>query len=288
MKIIVCIKQVPDPTIVKFNIETGTLDNIRYILDPVDEVAVSEAIKIRERDGGKVTAISLGPPRVEEALRTCLKMGVDEAIHLCDEAFDNLDVYSTSIVLAKLIAMSRYDLILCGRESIDEGTGFLGAGIAEWLNLPLITAVTRLDIFADTRTARVHRRLKGGDRDILECQLPAVFTVESVLRKPVYPPLKTILAGRKKSVTKIDAKSLGIDVRSIEPAMAVVGISQPKPRLKKTATIDSKLSAHERMKLLMSGGAQQKGSKTIEKAPQQAVAELIQFLIANGIISKQE
>ena len=287
MKIIVCIKQVPDPTIVKFNIETGTLDNIRYILDPVDEVAVSEAIKIRERDGGKVTAISLGPPRVEEALRTCLKMGVDEAIHLCDEAFDNLDVYSTSIVLAKLIAMSRYDLILCGRESIDEGTGFLGAGIAEWLNLPLITAVTRLDIFADTRTARVHRRLKGGDRDILECQLPAVFTVESVLRKPVYPPLKTILAGLKKSVTKIDAKSLGIDPRSIEPATAVVGISQPKPRLKKTATIDSKLSAHERMKLLMSGGTQQKGSKTIEKAPQQAVTELIQFLIANGIISKQ-
>jgi electron transfer flavoprotein beta subunit len=287
MKIIVCIKQVPDPTVVKFNIETGALDNIRYILDPVDEVAVSEAIKIRERDGGKVTAISLGPPRVEEALRTCLKMGADEAIHLCDEAFDNLDVYSTSIVLAKFIAKGQYDLILCGRESIDEGTGFLGAGISEWLNLPLITAVTRLDIFADTKTARVHRRLKGGDREILECQLPAVFTVESVLRKPVYPTLKTILAGLKKSVTRVDAKSLGIDLRSIEPALAMVSISQPKPRLKKTATIDSKLSAHERMKLLMSGGTQQKGSKTIEKAPQQAAADLIQFLIANGIISKQ-
>ncbi|HXZ94596.1 MAG TPA: electron transfer flavoprotein subunit beta/FixA family protein [Dehalococcoidia bacterium] len=287
MKIIVCIKQVPDPTVVKFNIEIGALDNVRYILDPVDEVAVSEAIKIRERDGGKVTAISLGPPRVEEALRTCLKMGVDEAIHLCDEAFDNLDVYSTSIVLAKFIAMSQYDLILCGRESVDEGTGFLGAGIAEWLNLPLVTAVTRLDIFADTKTARVHRRLKGGDREILECQLPAVFTVESVLRKPVYPPLKTILAGLKRGVTKVDAKSLGLDMRSIEPAIARVGISQPKPRLKKTATIDSKLSAHERMKLLMSGGTQQKGSKTIEKAPPQAAAELIQFLIANGIISKQ-
>ena len=151
MKIIVCIKQVPDPTVVKFNIETGALDNVRYILDPVDEVAVSEAIKIRERDGGKVTVISLGPPRVEEALRTCLKMGADEAIHLCDEAFDNLDVYSTSIVLAKFISKRQYDLILCGRESIDEGTGFLGAGIAEWLNLPLVTAVTRLDIFADTK-----------------------------------------------------------------------------------------------------------------------------------------
>jgi electron transfer flavoprotein alpha/beta subunit len=103
----------------------------------------------------------------------------------------------------------------------------------------------------------------------------------------VYPPLKTILAGIKKSVTRIDARALGIDLKSIEPATAVVGISQPKPRLKKTAQIDSKLTAHERMKLLMAGGAQQKGSKTIEKAPQQAAAELIQFLIANGIIFKQ-
>jgi electron transfer flavoprotein beta subunit len=288
MKIIVCIKQVPDPTTVIFNIETGALDNIRYILDPVDEIAVSEAIKIRERDGGEVTAVSLGPPRIEEALRACLKMGVDEAIHLCDEAFDGLDVYSTSIVLAKLIATRQYDLILCGRESIDEGTGFLGAGIAEWLNLPLVTAVTRLDIFADTKTARVHRRLKGGDREILECQLPAVFTIETVLRKPVYPRLKTILAGLKKNITMVDAKSLGIDMKRIEPSMASVGISQPKPRLKKTATIDSKLSAQERMKLLMSGGMQQKGSKTVEKPPQAAAAELIQFLIINGIISKQE
>ena len=287
MKIIVCIKQVPDPTIIRFNLETGTLDNIKYILDPVDEVAVSEAIKIRERDGGKVTVVSLGPPRVEEALRTCLKMGVDESIHLSDEAFDNLDVYSTSVVLARFIAKGEYDLILCGRESTDEGTGFLGAGIAEWLNLPLVTAVTRLDIFADTKTARVHRRLKGGDREILECQLPAVFAVESVLRKPVYPPLKTILAGLKKRVIKVDAKLLGIDLKSIEPAFSRVSISQPKPRLKKTATIDTKLSAQERMKFLMSGGAQQKGSKTIEKAPQQAAAELIQFLISNGIISKQ-
>jgi len=286
MKIIVCIKQVPDPTIVKFNIETGKLDNIHYLIDPVDEVAVSEAIRIRERDGGLVTVITLGPPRAEEGLRKALTMGADEAIHLCDEAFDNLDLYSTSVILARQIAKLQHDLILCGRESADENNGFMGPAMAEWLDLPLVTAVTRLDIFADTKTARIHRRVKGGDREVLECQLPAVFTVESALRSPVYPSLKTILAGLKKNITKVDAESLGIDVRSIEPAMAVVGISQPKPRLKKTSTIDSKLSAHERMKLLMSGGAQQKGSKTVEKPSQAAAADIIQFLIANGIITK--
>ena len=286
MRTIVCVKQVPDPTIIKFNIETSSLENIHYIMDPADEAALSEAIKIRGRNGGEVIAISLGPLRAEEVLRTCLKMGADEAIHLCDEAFEGLDVYSASVILARMIATLQYDLILCGRESMDEGNGFLGAGIAEWLNLPLVTAVTRLDIFADTNTATVHRRLKGGDREVLESRLPAVFTVESILCKPVYPPLRTILAGLNKKIRRADAKSLGIDVASIEPMVAVLSISQPKPRLKKGATIDSSLSPAERIKLIISGGMQQKGSKTIDKAPQAAASEIIQFLIANGIISR--
>jgi len=288
MRTIVCVKQVPDPTIVKFDIRTNSLENIHYIMDPIDEVAVSEAIGIRERNGGEVTAITLGPPSAEEVLRNCLKMGVDQAIHLCDEALNNLDVHSTSIILAEQIAKGQYDLILCGNESMDEGNGFVGAGIAETLNLPLVTAVTRIDIFADTDTATVHRRLKGGDREVVESSLPAVFTVETVLCKPVYPPLRTILAGLKKEITKLDAKTIGIDARNIPPTVSPLGISQPKPRLKKTATIDSSLSPAERMKLIISGGVQQKSSKTIEKQPDAAAAEIIRFLIDNGIVSREK
>ncbi|MBM3155842.1 MAG: electron transfer flavoprotein subunit beta/FixA family protein [Chloroflexi bacterium] len=286
MRVVVCVKQVPDQTLIKFNIDTGSLNNIHYIIDPVDETSVSEAIKIREKNGGEVIAVSLGPSRTEEVLRTCLKMGADKAIHLCDEIFDNLDVYSVSTVLARQIASLKYDIILCGRESMDEGNGFMGAGIAEWLDLPLVTSVTRLDVFADTMTARVHRRIKGGDREILEAPLPAVFAVESVLSKPIYPPLRTILAGLKKQIIKVDSQSLGVDKNTLQPLTSILSVSQPKPRLKKTATIDSKLTAHERMKLLMSGGAQQKSSKTIEKPPQAAVADIIQFLITHGIISR--
>lgn len=288
MRTVVCVKQVPDSTTVKFDIRTNSLENIHYIMDPIDEVAVSEAIGIRGKNRGEVIAITLGPPRAEEVLRSCLKMGGDQAIHLCDQAFDNLDVHSTSVILAKQIAEVQYDLILCGNESMDEGNGFVGAGIAETLNLPLVTAVTRIDIFADTNTAIVHRRLKGGDREIVESPLPAVFTVDSVLTKPIYPPLRTILAGLKKKITRLDAKAIGIDVKDIERTVAPLGISQPKPRLKKTATIDSSLSPAERMKLIISGGVQQKGSKTIEKLPQAAAAEIIQFLIDNDIISKEE
>ncbi len=288
MRIAVCVKQIPDPTTVKFNIVTGQLDNARYIIDPVDEAALSEAIKQRDKNGGKVVAISLGPPDTEEVLRTCLKMGADEAIHLRDQAFSDLDISSTAIVIARLLSKGKYDIVLCGKESTDEGNGFLGAGIAEELGLPLVTSTTRIDIFTDTNSALVRRRVKGGDREVVETPLPAVFTVDSILSSPVYPRLRTILAGLKKSITRLDAGTPGIDLQSIQPAMASLGISQPKPRLKKTAAMDSSLSAQERMKLLMSGGVQQKKSSTVEKSPKEAAAEIIHFLIDNGILTKEQ
>ena len=177
MNTVVCVKQVPDCAVVKYDIRTNCLENVHYIIDPIDEISVSEALKIRERNGGEVTAITLGPPRAEKVMRSCLKMGVDHAIHLCDESFDHIDSYSTSYILAKYVGKMKYDLILCGNQSMDEGNGYVGAGIARYLKLPLVTAVTRIDIFTDTMTATVHRRLKGGDREIIESPLPAVLTV---------------------------------------------------------------------------------------------------------------
>ena len=287
MNIIVCVKQVPDSTIVKFDITTKSLDNVYYIMDPIDEVGISEAIKIREKNGGNVTAITLGPPRAQEVLRDCLKMGVDRVIHICDNSYDNLDVYSTSAILANAIGTLDYDLILCGNQSMDEGNGFVGASIAGQLNLPLVTSVTRIDVFADTNSAVLHRRLRAGDREIVDTPLPAVFTVESVLTAPIYPRLRTILAGLKKEITTLDRGSLGGGIDNIEPTLELVGISQPKPRLKKTATVDSSMSARERMHFLMSGGMQQKSSNIVQKPPNEAAAAIIKFLLENGIIYKE-
>ncbi len=285
MKVIICAKHVPDSTAVKFDIRTKCLSNLNYILDPIDEISASEAIKIREKHGGTVTAITLGPPRAEEAPRSCLKMGIDKAIHICDEAFDNIDVYSTATILAKQISKLPHDLILCGDHSMDESNGFIGICIAEQLNLPLVTSVTRIDVFPDTNTATVHRRLKGGDREIIETPLPAVLTVDSVLTKPMYPRLRTILAGTNKDITTTNAKAVGLDLQNTEPALSTTGISQPKPRLKKTANIDGSLSVAERTKLIISGGVQDKGTKAVEKPPHEAAAEIIQFMLNNGIIS---
>jgi electron transfer flavoprotein beta subunit len=154
MNIVVCVKQVPDSAMVKFDIRTKALDNLHYILDPIDEVSVSEAIRIRARNGGQVTAITLGPPRSEAALRTCLKMGVDQAVHLCDETFDTVDAHVTARMLAQYISGMQFDLILCGNRSMDQANGFVGAGIAARLNMPLVSAVTRM-------RRDSHRRLHG-------------------------------------------------------------------------------------------------------------------------------
>ncbi len=288
MNIVVCVKQVPDATTVKFDIRTKSLDNLHYILDPIDEVSVSEAIRIRARNGGEVTAITLGPPRAEAALRTCLKMGVDRALHLCDETFDTVDAHVTARMLAQHMSAMQCDLILCGNRSMDQANGFVGAGIAARLNLPLVSAVTRIDVFADTATAVVHRRLKGGDREIVETPLPAVMTVDSVLTAPVYPRLRTILAGQKKKIERIDARSLGFDPALSEPAVQVVSVSQPKPRLKRTSAIDSSLSATERMHFLMSGGMQQKKSNVVQKEAAAAAADIIHFLMEKGIIARPQ
>ncbi|MBE0479430.1 MAG: electron transfer flavoprotein subunit beta/FixA family protein [Dehalococcoidia bacterium] len=285
MHIIVCVKQVPDPTIVKYDLETGALKNIHHIMDALDEIALSEAINIRQKHGGKVTAVSLGPAQSEAVLRTCLKMGADKAVHVCDPLLDDSDSYLTALALSRVIAREEYDLVLCGKESMDEADCFLGAGIAEWLSLPLVTCATRIDIYADTRTAIVHRRLKGGDREVVESPLPALFTVEGILAKPVYPCLRTILSGLRKDVARLDAATLGLDAHDIRPRVAVVGISQPKPRLKKTATIDSSLSPAERMKLITAGGVAQKKSNIIDKLPKPAAAEIIKFMLEHGLIS---
>ncbi len=295
MRVVTCAKQVPDSTVVKYDIVSKTLTNVSYILDPIDEIALSEAIRIREKNGGEVTAITLGPRRAEEVLRTCLKMGADRAIHLLDEDAEHRDPTSIAAIVAKHIGRLPYDVILCGNQSMDQGNGYVGVGIAEELGLPVCTAVTRVDIFADTRSAVVHRRLKAGNREIVETPLPAVFTVETVLSKPIYPKLRTILTGRRKPIDKVDVSADTQVASGLSPAFGEMTVTQPKPRLKKTASIPTGGSAgggffatHERMKLIASGGVQDKGSKVVKKPPAQAADEIIEFLISHGIVARKD
>ncbi|NQT74476.1 MAG: electron transfer flavoprotein subunit beta/FixA family protein [Chloroflexi bacterium] len=286
MKIVVVVKQVPDPTVIKFNVEADAVEDIYYILNPCDKVAVEGALRIKDEIGeAEVTAITFGPSGCEAILRACLTMGADRAIRLWDQSYDGLDSSGVASILGEAIKTLRYDVVLCGKVTIDDTDSYVGPAIAELLSLPQVSAITKVQISPDRRTATVHRRLERGDREVVECSLPAVFTVDDGLALPRYASLPTYLAGVRKAVEGFDVKALFVDPGKLKVRAEVIGVTQPKPRLKKGPAIDSSLSAADRMNAMMFGAfAKENKSDLVEKTPDLAAGEIIRFLRENKII----
>ncbi|MFH1350854.1 MAG: electron transfer flavoprotein subunit beta/FixA family protein [Pseudomonadota bacterium] len=212
MEIIVCIKQVPETTDVGWDPTKGTLirEGVPGILNPNDKNAIEAALQIKERYGGLVTAVSMGPPRTEEALREALSMGMDKAVLLSDSRFAGADTLATAYTLSlALKRMAGFDLVLCGKESADGMTGHIGPQLAEFLNLPQLTYATKIEI--DGGSVRIRQKLDEGYR-ILESPLPVLITVEREINQPRIPPMDEILkAYQEKEVLSWGAEELGCD-----------------------------------------------------------------------------
>jgi electron transfer flavoprotein beta subunit len=201
MKIVACIKQVPDTTEVRINPETNTLvrEGVDSIINPFDTYAIEEAVRIRERLGeGTVTVLSMGPPQVDAALREALSCGADEAVLLSDRAFAGADTWATSLTLAAALSKMSFDLVLVGKQAIDGDTAQVGPGIAAHLNLPQVCYVSKVRELTSGR-AVVHRLTDGGT-EILETSLPAVLTVVKDINEPRLPSLPGKLRARKAPV----------------------------------------------------------------------------------------
>jgi len=187
VNIIVCIKQVPDTTNVKINPETNTLirEGVSSIINPFDMYAIEEGLRLKEKFGGKVTVISLGPPQSINALKEAVGMGTDEAVQLSDRAFAGSDSWATAYTLSLAIKkMGEFDIILCGKQAIDGDTGQVGPGLASQLGITQLTYVfkiVRLD--PGTGTIAVERLLEEG-REIVEAKLPALLTVVKNINQP--------------------------------------------------------------------------------------------------------
>ncbi len=218
MNIIVCVKQVPD-TETKISIAKSGLDidrtYISYIVNPYDENAVEEALRIKERLGkGIVTVISMGPARVAEALRSCLAMGADKAVHLKDESFEESDSYGTALILYETIKKIPYNIILCGRQAMDDDNGAVAIQLAELLNLPHVSLINKIDIDETNCKATVRRKTED-NIEIIECQLPAVFTCHYGLNQPRYASLPGIMKARQKPFQENNADDLGLKKEEI-------------------------------------------------------------------------
>ncbi len=233
MDIIVCIKQVPETAEVKINPETNTLirEGVPSIVNPFDENAVEAALKLREKHGGTVTVITMGPPQAAEALKTTIAMGVDEVLLISDRAFAGSDTWATSYALSRTIKkIGAFDLILCGKQAIDGDTAQVGPGIAEWLGLPQVTFAVKIE--TDGSKAKVERLLEEVN-EVVEAPLPAVITVVKQINEPRMPSLKGMMKAKKAEIKTLKAEDIQADLKNIglngSPTQ-VVKIFTPPPK----------------------------------------------------------
>lgn len=234
MKIIVCIKQVVD-TAAKINIKDGRVDaaGSPRVMNPYDEFAVEEALRIKERKpDSEITLLSLGPESFKEVLKTGLAMGADQAVHLDDPVFLNLDNLAVAQALANAIATLPFDLILCGRQAVDDDMAQVGPALAVLLDIPFASVVTQLTFSGDYEQARIVRQIEGGS-EVLESVLPLLATCQKGLNEPRLPSLKGVIAARKKAIRTLDARTIGFDAGCMASAsVRRMDLSLPPARKK--------------------------------------------------------
>jgi len=231
MKIVVLVKQVPDTaTQVKVSQNPKAIDTagITWIVSPYDEFAVEEALRIKEKRGQvDVVAVSLGPDRVKEALRSCLAMGADRAIHLNDPAWAEADTLAAARALAAVIKQEAPDLVLTGRQAIDDDMGAVPAQVAELLGWPSAYWIMEEAISADGKSIKIGRQVEGG-LEVFEAPLPAVLSAQKGLNEPRYPTLKGIMGAKKKEIKDVKASDIGIAAEP--PQLAVMNLEALPPR----------------------------------------------------------
>jgi len=231
MKILVMIKQVPDTaTQVKVGAAPGTIDTagITWIVSPYDEFAVEEALRIKEKLGhGEVVVVSLGPDRVKEALRSCLAMGADRAIHLLDSAWQAADSLTAARALSAVIKQEAPAVALFGRQAIDDDMGAVGAQVAELLGWPCASWIMEEAVDEAGKAIRVGRQVEGG-LEVFDLPLPAVVSAQKGLNEPRYPTLKGIMGAKKKEIKDVKAADVGMAAEP--PALSVTKLEALPPR----------------------------------------------------------
>lgn len=227
MELVVLLKQTFD-TEEKIVVENGAVseDGVKFVINPYDEYAVEQAIRLRDEHGGKVTVVSVGPDRCAEALRTALAMGADEAVLIADERIPG-DEYSVSKALASYLSGESFDVILGGNFSVDNGSGQVAVRVARLLDIPHVSAVTKMELAGGK--ALVHRDAEG-DIEVAEVPLPALFTAQQGLNEPRYPSLQGIMKAKKKPLKQLTLDDLGLSEADLAAKTARTELFLPPER----------------------------------------------------------
>ncbi len=235
MKILVLVKQVPDTaTQVKVATDPRRIDptGITWIVSPYDEFALEEALRIKEKRGPaaavEVVAVTVGPDRAKEALRSCLAMGADRAIHVNDPLFETADTLAGARALAAVAKLEQPQLVLAGRQAIDDDMGAVGAQVAELLGWPCLSWIMEEAIAEDASKVRAGRQVEGG-LEVFELPLPCVLSAQKGLNEPRYPTLKGIMGAKKKEIKDLKAADLGLGEVTRELEVVALEALPPRP-----------------------------------------------------------
>ncbi|WP_338675040.1 electron transfer flavoprotein subunit beta/FixA family protein [Streptomyces sp. SCSIO 30461] len=231
LRIVVCVKYVPDATGDRHFADDLTVDrdDVDGLLSELDEYAVEQALQIAEGvDGAEITVLTVGPEDAKDALRKALSMGADKAVHVEDDDLHGSDVMGTSLVLAKAVEETGFDLVVCGMASTDGTMGVLPAVLAERLGVPQVTLLSEVSVEGGVVTGR-----RDGDAasERLEASLPAVVSVTDQSGEARYPSFKGIMAAKKKPVRSLDLSDLGLEAGQVglEGAWTVVDSAAERP-----------------------------------------------------------
>ncbi|WP_371378404.1 hypothetical protein [Sporomusa aerivorans] len=229
MDILVCIKQTFDSEAKIALTVNGQIDagGIHLVINPYDEYAIEEAVRLKEKFGGEVTVLTIGGSRAQDALRTALAMGGDKGLLIDAPELMAADEWVVAEILAKAASTLSYDLILAGRVAIDDGSAQVAVRLAEKLAIPAAASVVKLSI--SEKTATVIREIDGGTEE-LEIRLPAVLTAQKGLNEPRYPSAMSIMKAKKKEIRTLSLADLGLDVKDLLPKMNIERYMLAEPR----------------------------------------------------------
>ncbi|MDR1572995.1 MAG: electron transfer flavoprotein subunit beta/FixA family protein [Clostridiales Family XIII bacterium] len=228
MNIVVTVKQTFD-TEAKIALDgKGAIDSsgVNLVINPYDEFAIEEALKLKEKFGGEVTVVSVGGEKTETSIRTALAMGCDKAVRIDDPALASADEWAVAEALAKAVSALPHDVILAGRIAVDDGSSQVAVRLADALGVPSVSSILKLDIEGDAAT--VTREIDGGTEQ-LEVKLPAVFTAQKGLNEPRLPSMKGIMGAKRKEIAVKNLADLGFDAAPVAK-MNAPKYSLPSPR----------------------------------------------------------
>lgn len=234
-------------------------EGLVFVINDWDKYAVEEAVLLKEKYGGTVTVIALGPEEAEDALRRCFATGCDDGIRLTDEAFEGSDAATVARVLAQVIKDLKFDLIFTGAQAGDDGYGQVGPALAELLSLPHASLVTQIEILDGE--ARVHRELEGGMEEIDEIKFPAVLTIQTGINEPRYVSIMGVRKAARKELEVLDVGKVGLKREEVGGGGSKTSIKRlfPPPATKEIEILSSE--------------------------PQEAVTRLTQILKEKGVLA---